>query len=292
MITAEDLQRFSENDRIGLTLFLSLLLHLVLVLGTSFTLWQQHQHTSLPALDIILVNSSSQQKPKKADFFAQANQDGGGNRDRNSRPRSPSLPARGQSIVTQYRKLPAASLETTRSSNVLTRKLPAKFQLHSTDDNTKRPRKTPSQAVTSTSSEQQEATYFEAEFNQLWEAYQKRPRNKYISARTREYRYAAYMEAWRLKVEQIGNLNYPEEARRRRLSGKLVLDVGINPDGTIHTISMLRSSGHQVLDDAAIRIVKLATPYAVFPPNIRSQVDILHIIRTWKFMRDNRLTSR
>jgi len=100
------------------------------------------------------------------------------------------------------------------------------------------------------------------------------------------------MEAWRLKVEQIGNLNYPEEARRRRLSGKLVLDVAINPNGTVRTISILRSSGHQVLDDAAIRIVKLATPFAVFSPGIRQNVDILHIIRTWKFMRNNHLSSR
>jgi len=292
MITADDLEGFSENDRFGLTLFLSLLLHLVLVLGTSFSILQHQQHTSLPSLDIVLVNSSDQQKPDKADFLAQANQDGGGNRDRSSRPRSPALPAQGQSLITRPQPVRSAKQKTSRLPSLMTRNQASTLRLSTAKKNNPQEGQTPSQTVTSANTIQLEAARFEAELNQLWEAYQKRPRNKYISARTREYRYATYMEAWRLKVEQIGNLNYPEEARRRRLSGKLVLDVAINPDGTIRAISLLRSSGHQVLDDAAIRIVKLATPYAVFPDTIRKDVDILHIIRTWQFARDNRLTSR
>ena len=93
----------------------------------------------------------------------------------------------------------------------------------------------------------------------------KRPKRTFISASTREYKYAAYMEAWRAKVERVGNLNYPEEARKRKISGQLVLDVALNPDGKINQITVRRSSGHKVLDDAAIRIVELAAPYAPFP---------------------------
>ena len=92
------------------------------------------------------------------------------------------------------------------------------------------------------------------------------------------------MEAWRAKVERIGNLNYPDAARKRKLSGSLILDVALNPDGSIGQITIRRSSGHKILDDAAIRIVKLAAPFAPFPDNIRKDVDILHVTRTWQFL--------
>ena len=111
-----------------------------------------------------------------------------------------------------------------------------------------------------------------------------RPRKKFISASTKEYEYAAYMDAWRRKVERVGNLNYPEEAKKLNLSGSLQLDVALNKDGTINQITIRRSSGEKVLDDAAIKIVELAAPYAKFPKNIENQVDILHILRTWQFI--------
>ena len=122
--------------------------------------------------------------------------------------------------------------------------------------------------------------------------YAQRPRQKFISARTQEYKYASYMEAWRTKVERIGNLNYPDEAKRRNLSGSLILDVALNPNGSINNITLRRSSGEQILDNAAIRIVKLAAPYGPFPADIKKEVDILHITRTWQFLPDNRLLSK
>ena len=100
------------------------------------------------------------------------------------------------------------------------------------------------------------------------------------------------MEAWHAKVEKIGNLNYPDEARRKKLSGSLMLDVALNPDGTINEIVLRRSSGHRVLDDAAIRIVRLAAPFARFPDDIREETDILHIERTWQFLGSNQLFAR
>jgi periplasmic protein TonB len=100
------------------------------------------------------------------------------------------------------------------------------------------------------------------------------------------------MEAWRAKVERIGNINYPDEARRRRLSGSLLLDVALNPDGSVQEITVRRSSGHKVLDDAAIRIVELASPFAPFPPDIRGEVDVLHVTRTWKFLNSNQFSAR
>lgn len=131
-----------------------------------------------------------------------------------------------------------------------------------------------------------------AEVGQRMDAYAKRPRRKWISARTREHKYAAYMEAWRAKVERVGNLNYPDEARRRRLSGDLLLDVALNADGSVRKIVVRRTSGHKVLDDAARRIVELAAPYARFPKAIREDTDILHIQRTWRFLNSHRFASR
>ncbi len=112
------------------------------------------------------------------------------------------------------------------------------------------------------------------------EAKAKRPRRKFISATTKEYKYAAYMEAWRSKVERVGNINYPEQARKQGLSGSLILDVALNPDGSINEITIRRSSGKKILDDAAIRIA----PYGAFPQHIKDETDILHIMRTWQFI--------
>ncbi len=131
-----------------------------------------------------------------------------------------------------------------------------------------------------------------ADLQQRLDARATNPRQKYISANTREFRYAAYMEAWRAKVERIGNINYPDEARRRELSGNLLLDVALYPDGSVAEITVRRSSGHKVLDAAAVRIVELAAPFAPFPDDIREEVDILHVTRTWKFLNNQQFSAR
>ncbi len=127
-----------------------------------------------------------------------------------------------------------------------------------------------------------------AQIRRKLQAKAERPRRKFISASTKEYKYASYMEAWRAKVERVGNLNYPEAARKKKISGSLILDVALNNDGSINQITVRRSSGHKVLDDAAIRIVELASPYSPFPDHIREETDILHITRTWQFLNDHR----
>jgi protein TonB len=119
--------------------------------------------------------------------------------------------------------------------------------------------------------------------------YANRARRKAISASTREYKYANYLEAWRRKVERIGNLNYPDEAKRRKMYGNLILHVAVRSDGSIERVRVLRSSGFDVLDDAAVKIVELAAPFAPFPPDIKAETDVLDITRTWQFLSNNRL---
>ncbi len=92
-----------------------------------------------------------------------------------------------------------------------------------------------------------------------------------------------YLESWRRKVERIGKLNYPDGARARKIYGSLRLLVVIEPDGSLRDVRVIDSSGHEVLDDAAVRIVRLAAPYAPFPPAMRDDTDVLEIVRTWQF---------
>ena len=122
----------------------------------------------------------------------------------------------------------------------------------------------------------------------------KRPKKRRISASTKEYAAAAYMKSWEMKVERIGNMNYPQEAKREGLNGSLMLSVDINPDGSVppNGIVISRSSGYKVLDDAAVKIVRLGAPYAAIPENVLKSSDMLTIIRTWKFETNRGLSTR
>lgn len=120
-------------------------------------------------------------------------------------------------------------------------------------------------------------------------AYASRQRRKSVSASTREFRYASYLGAWARKVERIGNLNYPQAAKEQHIYGSLILHVAVRNDGSVEAIRVVRSSGHDLLDQAAVNIVQLAAPYAPFPPEIAAETDVLDIIRTWQFQRGGKL---
>ena len=133
-----------------------------------------------------------------------------------------------------------------------------------------------------------------AQVDQDHDDYQKRPKRKFVGARTKEYRFARYVEDWRIKVERIGNLNYPEAARKGKLYGNLQLTVSIRADGSLEAIEINRSSGEKILDQAAINIVKLSgqNGFAPFPPDISQDTDVLHITRTWVFAPSDTLLSQ
>ncbi len=131
----------------------------------------------------------------------------------------------------------------------------------------------------------------EAQISKDADAYQKMPRRTYIGARAKEYRFAQYVEDWRIKVERYGNLNYPEIARERKIFGSLQLSVSIRADGSVDSIEVSRSSGQPILDAAAQRIVRLASPFSPLPADIRRDTDILTITRTWSFTQSDKLES-
>jgi protein TonB len=136
-----------------------------------------------------------------------------------------------------------------------------------------------------------EIARLEASVAREWDSYQQRPRRHYIGARTQEYRFARYVEDWRVKIERIGEINYPQAARDQRMYGRLVVTVSIKSDGSLERVDINRSSGNRILDAAALRIVQLAAPYAPFPADIAKDTDILGITRTWIFTRSDQLVT-
>ena len=282
----------TASDRLGLTLFFSVVLHGIIILGVVFSHTDPAKIKTNPTLEIILTQTSSTQKPKEADYLAQANQDGSGNVDKRVRPTRPraaplSAPSPGQSAVMS---LPhEATQQSPNTMEVLTTDQAAERSINPTKEQVQPQSDMPSAAQLMMRS--QEIAKLSADLSDSLQAYSHRPRQRYISASTRSFRDAAYLEAWRSKIERIGNLNYPEAAKRQNLSGNLILDVAINADGSVHSIELRRSSGYKLLDDAAIRIVRLAAPFAPLSAEMRKDTDILHITRTWQFLNDNSFAS-
>lgn len=274
-----------------LALGLSILLHAV-ALSIHFKLPDIiRDKYILPPLEVVLVNSKTRAKPIKADVRAQANLDGGGNTDENRRAKTP-LP-----VLKEAGSGADAKRATRRVQELEARQLKMMTRLQAAKSVTTAEQPKPASAAEAPQpqvSGQDLATSalaiarMEAQISRQTEEYNKRPRKKNIGARAEEYRFAQYVEDWRLKVERIGNLNYPDGARGR-VYGSLVLTVSIKADGSLDKIEVDRSSGYQILDRAAERIVKMASPYAGFPANIKRDTDILVITRTWTFAPGDKL---
>ena len=272
----------SSADRLGVTLLFSLIAHGVFALGLTFEF--EKPAPRLPSLDVILVQSANSEKPDKADFLAQATNAGGGEAEKARRPSEPlSSPIpkaiAGLAPIPLDNGAPRPSLP--RESERLTQKR-SDFSVRT---DTATPDNEPKPAVAEREMDQRkmEMARLAQEIQRESEQYAKRPKRKYISANTKEYEFAAYMRAWVARIERIGNLNYPDEARRQQLHGQLVLTVGLDRKGRVKSVDVIQSSGHKVLDDAAARIVHLAEPFPALPED-KERVDELYISRTWQFL--------
>ena len=281
----------TSGDRLAATIVFAVLAHLIVILGVTFV-HENHPEPRVTTLDVVLVPRRSDTPPDQADFLAQANRDGGGNVDERARPETPPPPADGATATevadASAQGPPAGSANARQEA----RRTPATLAADASNS-PPAPAAAPAPGADAAPKESRslEMAALSAEIERKLRNWAERPRRKWISARTREDRFAAYMVEWRRKVERVGNLNYPDQAARRGLSGNLLLEVALNPDGTVADIALRRSSGEPILDDAAVRIVKLAAPFAPFPPGIAEDVDILHIERTWFFHSDRGLTS-
>ena len=243
------------------------------------------------ALEVILVNSKSARKPANAQALAQTNLDGGGNTDENRRAKTPLPPSAQQQTGSDLEQRQRRVQQLEVQQQQLLTQAKGKRSVSAQNQREAQLEPTPALSGRELASSALAMARWEAEISKSVEEYNKRPRKKNIGTRAEEYRFAQYVEDWRLKVERVGTLNYPEAARGK-LYGALVLSVTLQSDGSVQKIEINRSSGHKVLDDAARRIVQMASPYSPFPPDIRRDTDILEITRTWTFTRNDALETR
>lgn len=283
------------TSHFGAALLFSLLIHAILILGIGFHFAKPAP--SLPTLDVTLINTSNAETPKQADYLAQANNAGGGNSDKAHRPGAPfsgALPLTQAGIAPQP-MLPAAPAPQIASGpHILTTTTAAATRITQQQDTRAEPQ--PQARIASIPVQQRLAmARLTQEVRDEQEAYARRPRRKYISANTRSVADAAYQVAWVHRIERIGNLNYPDAARRRNLHGDVVLSVTLGADGDVRGVTVNSSSGHRVLDDAATRIVHLAAPFPPIPVAKDTgghRITELVITRTWQFLPGNHLQTR
>ncbi|HED15403.1 MAG TPA: energy transducer TonB [Gammaproteobacteria bacterium] len=279
----------TTNDRLALTLFLAVAVHALIILGISFNADKATPDYSPPTLDITLVQHKSPEKPVQADYLAQEHQQGGGTttehvREKNDKSGDSKLPGRQQAAP------PPSSASKTRSgrTEVLARKKSG-LAITTQVEQKKTAKKIDIDELMQRS---RVIARLEAQQAAQRQAYAKRPDPKYLYASAQKSVDAAYIRDWTQKVERIGNLNYPEKARKKRLTGNLMIEVNLNPNGKLSSIRLLKSSGKKVLDDAAIRIVRLAAPFAAVPAAVLEGRNELRIVRTWVFTNKNRLFSK
>ena len=281
----------TAKDRLGMTLFFAIISHGIIILGITFISEPSAKQKIPPSLSVILVNTTSSSTPEKADYLAQVSQDGGGNSEKKVRPtdlfsantlsQQPGIAAGQQSIAMQPQK------KKIKNDAVITQnKSATKTPSHKTTS-----KENSQNQVRETQQNQKLPARLVEELSLTYQEYSHKPKEKFINSRTKEYIAASYMHAWVDKVERLGNADYPDEAIRNKLSGTLILDVVINADGSLHNIELRQSSGHQILDDAAKRIVKMSSPFAAFSKKLEAQADVIHITRSWEFHSNNGLKT-
>lgn len=278
-----------RHDLLGFTLLLALALHAVFILGVTFN--REERNRAAAKLEITLAQYKSDKAPKRADFLAQHNQEGSGTLNEKALLTTRKTADFQDNVIRDISPVQqAAALKQKSAQQALlaTRnRAEQKTALQNDKD-------TPLQQEQSDITIQQrslEIASLEAKLDIQRQAYAARPRiRRLTSVAAQRSEDALYLNNWRERIEAVGNRNYPERAREQQIFGELRLMVALLPNGEVHEVKILKSSGHKLLDEAAIRIVQLASPYDAFPPEMRRQVDVLEIIRTWRFHKD-RLTS-
>ena len=279
-----------ESTRLSATMVLSVLLHAMLILGLGFAV--EDAAPVMPTLDVILSQTRTALTPAQADFLAQANNQGGGEHDKSSRPTAPQAgplpqPVDGLAPRPLHAQTPAPSPPPEArviSSINATDPMPSPQVRQHVEP-------TPLPQGREKIDRDIEMARLAAEIQLRSQQYAKRPKRKFVSASTREYAWAQYLRGWVDRVERVGNLNYPDEARRRRIGGLVVISVAVRRDGSVESTQIVQSSHVPMLDYAALRIVKLSEPFAPLPKT-QDDPDVLHVTRTWQFMPGGELIDR
>lgn len=282
--------RIGEAERMRATVVLSVLVHAMVIFGIGFTL--EDAAPLVPTLDVIQTRVQTPLTPRQADFLAQASNQGGGEHDQTSRPSAPQagpLPQPEDGLAPRPLHVQSPAPSPPPRDSIVTS---ARGETALPEPLT-RPDADPTDAPRGREKIDHdiEMARLAAEIELRSEQYARRPKRKFVSASTREYEWAQYLRGWVDRVERVGNLNYPDEARRRRIGGVVVISVGVRRDGSVESIKIIRSSHIPMLDEAAQRIVRLSEPFAPLPKT-REDPDILHVTRTWQFLPGGELIDR
>lgn len=266
----------------GLTLFLAAALHGLVILGVGFAPPERAPQAP-KALDVVLVQQKSDEAPEKADYLANADAAGGGRSETAERPRAPVSapePSAHAGLAPAPLEAGAPEPQPQRPQPVVTQREAERKQ--AAGEPTEQPNEHQRRKEQPVDYEARIARLTQ-EIDNAKQEYAQRPRKTFVTARTRQSPAARYMHDWVESIERTGNANYPETARRGGISGALVLVVAVKADGTLADVQVRASSGRQLLDEAAKRIVRQAAPFEPFDRELRKHTDVLYITRTWEF---------
>lgn len=282
-----------SRERFGFTVFLSMCVHAIVILGIGFTYLGESE--SEPVLEVTMAQYRSEVAPDDADFLAQENQLGSGVLDEPAAPSTPFQSDFNDDRINEVVPVPQSPrieneipVQNTAVISTFQDQRDIAQQLEELEPEQEQPVNEENSADEISLA----IASLQAQLDRRREEYANRPRRYTISsASTRKSHDALYLDNWRRRIEAVGNINYPEQARRNRIYGSLRMLVSILPDGSLEDVQILESSGHNLLDQAAVEIVNLAAPFEPFPEAMREEADILEIIRTWRFHEGNALTS-
>ncbi len=277
----------THTDRLGFTVFLALVFHTVLILGVGFA--PEDPQSSARSLDVTLATQRSEEAPEDADFVAEADQAGSGTEEEVAELTTTEPPQVAESELRETEPLPEEPAQPepepqSEQDEVVTTEEEGDHEVPQEQTEAPPEEELEQDEERSLMDRSREIASLEARLSDQRNHYTQRPRvSRVNSVSAMESGNAAYVRQWQEHIERVGNLNYPEEARRRGLHGEVRMMVAINSDGSIREIEVRQSSGHTVLDDAAKRIVRQASPYEAFTEQMKEEQDVLEIIRTWSF---------
>ena len=282
MLTAFRFSNFRFNKASAVSLTAAVVLHVLIIYGLGFTI--EPQQMPAQTMEITLATFPMEKEPENADYLAQENQQGSGTLDEKARPSSDfQAPFQDNSpkqvqLQQQIAQIPESKPEKTEQITSIRSETTTQSQDIQKKDIPVEDVKPPSPRIDLSA----EIASLEADFFQKRQAYAKKPVIHRINTASTRKSDVFYQEAWRRKVMRIGTINYPVEARRQKIYGELRVAVQIRRDGSLKNVEILQSSGYRILDDAAINIVRMAAPFAAFPPELQDY-DVIEIIRTWRF---------
>lgn len=280
-------------DRLSFTLFVAAALHAALIFGITFK--HLSPGDSPRTLDVTIAYKTADQAPVDADFLAQVNQEASGDEaEAREITTTEMAPFDNPTLDTVQPIAPSTITPNPQFSQklVITTQGVSTRHVQSKQEKQQPPKPLPQKDKESLDMLSEEIASLQARLDQQKQAYAKRPRVRTLSAVSAKAHYEAlYIDTFRREVEIVGTRNFPQQALAEGKFGSVRLLVQIMPDGAVRNIEVRQSSGHQFLDEAAIRSVRMAAPFAPFTAEMRENIDILEIIRTWKFDRKQTLTS-